>query len=189
MTMHGLSRPSDWVTRWAGSCPRPGRALDLACGGGRHLRWLAGQGWQATGVDRDREALSLLAGLAELIEADLEDGPWPLAGRQFDLIVVTNYLWRPLWAPLLASLAPGGLLVYETFSAGHESVGRPSRADFLLQPGELLTVAQDLRVRGYEDGCLADPPRFVQRIAAQRPAESVGSPSPWPLPGLPGALG
>lgn len=171
---HNTQAPSDWVRRWGHLVPdRPGgaRVLDLACGSGRHSRWLMRQGHQVTAVDRDAQAL---AGLAELapwvrtLQADLENGPWPLAGREFEAVIVTNYLWRPLWPDILASLAPGGLLIYETFAHGNASVGRPARPDFLLQPGELLRCCADLRVVAYENGFLTHPERYVQRIAAVR---------------------
>ncbi|MBN8486292.1 MAG: class I SAM-dependent methyltransferase [Burkholderiales bacterium] len=167
MPPHAPSPPSDWVRRWCADLPS-GRALDLACGSGRHLRWLAARGWRVTGVDRDGQALHGLAGLGELIEADIEQGPWPLEGRQFDLVVVTHYLWRPLLPSILSALAPGGRLVYETFATGHERLGRPSRADFLLQPGELLRACQELQILGYETGQLSAPERVLQRITAQR---------------------
>jgi len=161
------SPPSDWVRRWCSDLA-PGTALDLACGGGRHLRRLAQLGWTVTGVDRDGAALQPLQALGEVIEADIENGPWPLAGRRFDLVVVTHYLWRPLWPRIVDAVAPGGRLVYETFAAGNERFGRPSRPDFLLQPGELLQACRDLQVLGYESGLLPSPDRVVQRIAAQR---------------------
>ena len=132
------------------------------------MRWLKAQGLQVTGVDRSPEAIAACAGLGELICADIENGPWPLPGRQFGAVVVTNYLWRPLLPAVLASLAPGGVLIYETFAQGHETVGRPSRADFLLRPGELLQAFGTLRTVAYEDGYLENPARFVQRIAAVR---------------------
>jgi hypothetical protein len=84
-------------------------------------------------------------------------------------IVVTHYLWRPLWTDLLACLQPGGVLIYETFAQGNESVGKPSNPDFLLRPGELLEVCQHLRVLAFEDGFCEAPERFVQRIVAVRP--------------------
>ena len=132
------------------------------------MRWLQAQGLQVTGVDRSPEAIAACAGLGELICADIENGPWPLPSRQFGAVVVTNYLWRPLLPAVLASLAPGGVLIYETFAQGHETVGRPSRADFLLRPGELLQSFGALRTVAYEDGYLENPARFVQRIAAVR---------------------
>ena len=159
--------PSPWVQRWAGLIRPGGCVLDLACGSGRHLRWLAAQGFSLTGVDRDAAALQELAGLGEVLAADLEDGsPWPLPGRCFDAIVVTNYLWRPLWPQILGALAEGGVLIYETFGDSQASVGRPSRPEFLPRPGELLQLAAGLHVVAYEDGFLEPPPRFVQRIAA-----------------------
>lgn len=162
----GLAAPSPWVVRFTPLVRLRGTVLDLACGSGRHVRWFSQAGFKVTGVDRDAAALAPLHGLAEVIVADLEREPWPLAGRAFDAVVVTNYLWRPLLPQLLAALAPGGVLLYETFAQGNETVGRPSRPDFLLRPGELLEAAQGLRVVAFEDGYLASPPRFVQRIAA-----------------------
>lgn len=162
-----MAAPSAWVCRWAHLIAPGGRVLDLACGSGRHLRWLAAQGFHVTGVDRNAQALAPLQGLGELIAADLEqDGAWPLAGRRFDAVVVTNYLWRPRFAELLALLADDGVLIYETFAAGHEALGRPSRADFLLQRGELLQRCAALQLVAFEQGRLDDPPRCVQRIAA-----------------------
>lgn len=181
--------PSDWVVRWSHLVPAGARVLDVACGSGRHLRWFASRAAQVTGVDRDAAALAGLADLpgAERVEADIENGPWPLPGRRFDVVVVTNYLWRPLLPVLAASVADEGLLLYETFAQGQETVGRPARADFLLRPGELLDAARHagLRVLGYEDGFLADPERFVQRIAALREAPAATLPARRPLPGTP----
>ncbi len=173
-TPHGGLAPSAWLQRWAHLLPPDGAVLDLACGSGRHLRWLAERGWRCTGVDRDAQALAGLQGLAgaELIEADLEAAPWPLAGRRFDAVLVFNYLWRPLWPQLIAALAPGGVLVYETFADGQQTLGKPSRPDFLLQPGELLARCDGLRIVAYEHGLDAPPPRFVQRVVAVRPPDS-----------------
>ena len=160
--------PSAWVRRFSPLVPAGAPVLDVACGRGRHLHWFAARGHPVTGVDRDAEALVAAQGVGELIEADIESGHWPLAGRRFGAVVVTNYLWRPLLPAVLASLAPGGVLIYETFAQGHETVGRPSRADFLLRPGELLQAFGALRTVAYEDGYLENPARFVQRIAAVR---------------------
>ena len=93
-------------------------------------------------------------------------------------MIVTNYLWRPRLADIVAAVAPGGVLLYATFAAGNETVGKPSRADFLLQPGELLAACAGLRVVAYEDGFMAEPPRFVQRIAAIRPGTSAAGEPP-----------
>jgi SAM-dependent methyltransferase len=176
-----LGAPSSWVTRWAHLIRPGGRVLDLACGSGRHAAWLAGQGFDVLAVDRDAEAVAgLPAGVAGRV-ADLEQDGWPLGdvtdgadGAPLDAIVVTNYLHRPLWPHLLAALAPAGVLIYETFAIGNETVGKPSRPDFLLKSGELLDMARGtLRVVGYEDGVVEVPKTaFVQRICAVR--ESTG---------------
>ena len=167
--LHGSPAPSPWIFRWTHLVPAGGDVLDLACGGGRHVRWFAGRGHAVTAVDRDRAALATLGSIAETVEADIENGPWPLAGRQFAAVIVTNYLWRPLFAQVAACVAPGGLLLHETFAQGNETVGKPSRPDFLLAPGELLGAYGGLRTVAYEDGFLDAPPRYVQRIAAVRP--------------------
>jgi SAM-dependent methyltransferase len=173
------------VQRFAGLIRPGGSVLDLACGSGRHLRWLAVQGWQVTGVDRDEAALSASAGLGELIAADLESSPWPLAGRRFEGIVVTNYLWRPLWPRLREALAPGGVLLAETFATGQQTIGRPARAEFLLQPGELLAACEGLRVVAYEDGFDSGAPRFVQRIVAVNEPPGADGPPRYELMGPP----
>jgi SAM-dependent methyltransferase len=166
--MHGTETPSPWIVRFAHLVPAGGPVLDLACGRGRHLRWFAGRGHPVVGVDRDPQALAGLQGVGEVLQADLENGPWPLAGRQFAAVVVTNYLWRPLFPRILEAVAPGGVLLHETFALGNETVGKPSRPDFLLAPGELLRAYPGLRVVAYEDGFLPAPERFVQRLAAVR---------------------
>ncbi|NUO84745.1 MAG: class I SAM-dependent methyltransferase [Cupriavidus sp.] len=184
----GLAAPSAWVTRWA-HLLRPGaRVLDLACGGGRHAVWLAARGHQVLAVDRDADAIAGLPASVVGRVADLEQGDWPLAGEApFDAIVVTNYLHRPLWPQLAAALAPGGCWIYETFAAGNETVGKPSRPDFLLRPGELLEVAREhgLRVVAYEDGVVEVPKTaFVQRLCAVReaaPAATAAAPPRYRL--------
>jgi SAM-dependent methyltransferase len=163
-----MSAPSPWIVRWAHLIARDGTILDVAAGTGRHTVWLAARGHRVTAIDRDAEAMAALAGHAEAVAADIEGGPWPFAGRTFDAVVVANYLWRPLLPVLTAALAPGGVLLYETFAAGNETVGRPKRPDFLLGHGELLAAAAGLRIVAYEDGFLGDPDRFVQRLAAVR---------------------
>ncbi|MET0209186.1 MAG: class I SAM-dependent methyltransferase [Burkholderiaceae bacterium] len=181
-TAHASLAPSPWVQRWAQGPGGGPTALDVACGRGRHVRWLVDRGLRVTAIDRDPDALAALRDTpAELIAADIESGPWPLAGRRFDLVVVTHYLWRPLLATIVEAVAPGGRLVYETFALGNASVGKPSNPDFLLRPGELLdAVRPALRVIAFEDGFLDAPPRFVQRIAAVREADAPASASAGP---------
>jgi SAM-dependent methyltransferase len=165
---HSTQEASAWVRRWSTLAPPGSTALDVACGAGRHLRWMHQHGHPTVGVDRSADAVAACAAWGEIHCADIEDGPWPFAGRQFGAVIVTNYLWRPLLPLLVDSVAPGGVLIYETFASGNETVGRPARADFLLQPGELLAACATLRTVAYEDGFVDAPARFVQRIAAVR---------------------
>lgn len=177
--MSPSASPSPWISRFSPLIPAGGKVLDLACGSGRHARYLLAQGLQVTGVDRDNVALQSLPaeGAGEWLLADIENGAWPLEGRVFDAVVVTNYLWRPLWPQILGSVAPGGLLLYETFALGNEVYGKPSRPDFLLQPGELLQVCAGWSIIAYEEGLLQAPDRVVQRVAARRPLPGGSRPS------------
>ena len=161
---------SAWVARWTSLIRPGGEVLDVACGSGRHARLLAAQGFEVVAVDRDPGLFPDPPPGVTLVGADLEAGPWPFAGRLFDAIVVTNYLHRPLLPVLADSLAPGGVLVYETFARGNERFGRPSNPDFLLAPGELLELARGkLRVVAYEDLVVETPrPAALQRLCARR---------------------
>jgi SAM-dependent methyltransferase len=171
MTSACESGPSAWVQSHAGLVKPGGNVLDLAAGGGRHARYFKDLGCQVTALDRDVAGLKALAE-AEIIAVDLEDGsPWPLGTRAFDGIVVTNYLHRPLFPHLANALAPGGVLIYETFGVGNERFGRPSNPNFLLRPGELLAVAaaHGLQVLAYACGEVAEPKSAItQRVVAQR---------------------
>lgn len=178
---HGAGAPSPWVARFI-ALARPGaRALDLAAGHGRHARLMAQAGCMVEAIDRDPAALASLAAIpgVRARQADLEGGPWPCAAAAYDLIVVTNYLWRARLPDLLASLAPGGVLIYETFGLGNERFGKPSNPDFLLAPGELLDLARQggLRVVAFESGEVASPrPAVIERICALRaPALAAAS--------------
>lgn len=166
---------SPWVQRWSHLVPAGATVLDVACGSGRHVRWFAARGARVTGVDRDAAAVEPLRDLAEIVVADIEQGPWPFAGRRFGAVIVTNYLWRALLPVLVDSVADGGLLIYETFADGNQTIGKPSNPNFLLRPGELLHAAAGLRVVAYEDGFADTPERFVQRITAVRPG--LGAPA------------
>jgi SAM-dependent methyltransferase len=173
MTTACESAPSAWVRAHSGLIPPGSKVLDVAAGRGRHARYFKSLGCQVTAIDRDASGLRDLAdGGVEVLAADLEDGsPWPLGDRQFDGIVVTNYLHRPLFPALAGALAPGGVLIYETFGIGNERFGKPSNPAFLLRPGELLELAaaHGLQVLAYECGEVAEPKRaVVQRMVTQR---------------------
>jgi SAM-dependent methyltransferase len=164
--MHLSTRPSAWVARFVNLVRPGGTVLDLAAGGGRHSELFLAHGHEVLAVDRDVSNLAPAPGL-EILQADLEGAPWPLGERRFDGIVVTNYLHRPLLPRLVAAVAPGGALIYETFAVGNERFGRPRNPDFLLKPGELLeAVGGRLTVRAYEHGEV--PGAVIQRIAAVR---------------------
>lgn len=171
---HGVTaEPSGWVAAWSHLVAPRGAVLDVAAGHGRHAHWFAARGHPVLALERDPGALASLAALAgvDARAADLEGADWPLPESQrFAAVIVTNYLHRPLLPRLIASLEPGGVLLYETFARGNETLGKPSNPAFLLAPGELLdAVRGQLRVVAFEDGFLAAPrAAFVQRICAVR---------------------
>jgi SAM-dependent methyltransferase len=162
---HNHLPPSEWVLRWAALVER-GPVLDVASGSGRHARLFAERGLEVVAVDRDPQPVPGV----RLVKADLEDGsPWPFAGQRFAAIVVANYLHRPLFQEIERSLDSQGLLIYETFMAGNEKLGRPSNPAFLLRPGELLEAFSALTVLGFEQGIVERPkPAAVQRLCARR---------------------
>jgi SAM-dependent methyltransferase len=177
------TRVSGWIERFAPLVAADARVLDLACGHGRHARYFAGRGHRVVAVDRDESALAMLAGdtRIETRRLDLEGDRWPLPHEHFGAIVVTNYLYRPLFPYLLAALEGDGVLLYETFARGNEVFGRPSNPDFLLQKDELWQIAERrLTVVAFEQGavCEPQPGAVLQRLAA------VGPDRPWP-PALP----
>ena len=169
---HGGVEPSAWVARFAPLVRPGGAVLDLACGGGRHTALFLDLGHLVTALDKDIGAVSALAPRPslEIIAADLEDGsPWPLTGRRFAGIVVTNYLHRPLFPAILEGLEENGILIYETFAVGNERFGRPRNPDHLLREGELLEVVRGhCAVIAYEHVEIQEPrPAVVQRICAR----------------------
>ncbi len=184
-----MAQASAWLLRFAHLLKPGARVLDVACGSGRNLRWLAARGFRVTGIDRDAAAIGPLREIAEIIVADIEADPgtrsWPLAGRRFDLVLVANYLWRPLWPALTDAVAEDGFYLHETFAHGQQFIGKPSRADFLLQPGELLQACAGLQTVAYENGFegasaspdgLSGAGRHVQRIVAWRATAPTGEP-------------
>lgn len=177
------STPSPWIARFAPLIPAGGAVLDLACGAGRHARLLAGMGYSVEAVDRDGDALATLAGIAGINthQADLEGGPWPYYGSGFDGIVVSRYLWRPLFPQLFSCLNEGGILIYETFMVGQELYGKPSDPAHLLRVGELLELVRNrFTVLAFEQGEFppkqeGDKPQMMQRLCVRR-----GRPVPLP---------
>ncbi len=167
---HGPEVPSPWVVRWAHLVRAGGTVLDLACGSGRHARFFAARGNAVTACDRDPAALAGLSGFDGIVtqQADLEGGPWPFEPRQFDAVIVTNYLHRPLLPAIKGALVPAGVLIYETFLLGNERYGKPSNPQFLLERDELLAVfGRELVVVGYEQGRVnRGKAALIQRLCA-----------------------
>jgi SAM-dependent methyltransferase len=165
-----LTEASAWVKRFAAAIPQQGLVLDLACGSGRNSLCLASSGYRVLAVDRDTASLdSLKIPLIQTEVLDLEGEVWPLVNHQFAGIVVTNYLYRPYLDLLPEMLLDGGVLIYETFALGNSEFGKPSNPNFLLNPGELLALAQGhgLKVLAYEDIYVDHPkPAMIQRICA-----------------------
>ena len=190
-----ITEPSPWVVRFAPLVPANGMVLDLACGNGRHARHFLARGHAVLAVDRNIEAVADLADndQAEVIRTDLEDGTgWPLEERQFAGIVVVNYLHRPLFPHLLAALAPGGVLIYETFARGNERFYRPRNPDHLLRSGELLEWLRGrCQIVGYEHGLVETGPLpgIIQRVCAVNDLAHTrredGDPEPHPVAGDP----
>jgi SAM-dependent methyltransferase len=188
--MHGAERVSPWVARWSHLASHEvagGRVLDVAGGAGRHTFHFLERNHPVAVIDIAQAAIESIAirlspeqrSRCELIQADIENGAWPLPSARFSAVIVTNYLWRPLMPTIMQSVAEGGVLIYETFAQGNETVGKPSRPDFLLKPGELLQVCSEagLRVIAYEDGFLPEPDRFMQRVVAVREKSALNSPA------------
>ncbi len=175
-----IAEPSPWVLQFLPLLHRRSSVLDLACGAGRHTRLFLEEGHRVTAVDRDVSGLADLTGNDRLllVQADLENGPWPLGDRVFDAVVVTNYLWRALFPDIVSSVVPEGLLIYETFAEGNERFGKPENPDHLLREGELLEIVDGkLDVVEYEHTEVQVPkPAVMQRICARRPAEPPPEP-------------
>ena len=171
MSHRTLQQPSPLIARWQPCLTAP-KVLDLACGGGRNGRPFLEAGAHVTFLDRDTGGVADLEARsgADILQADLEDGTaFPLTGHRFDVVLVVNYLWRPILADVIAAVAPGGWLIYETFAIGNEAYGRPSNPDFLLRPNELLeAVLPGFEVHEFHHG-LTDGPAVKQWIVARNP--------------------
>jgi SAM-dependent methyltransferase len=152
---HDQDAPSLWITRFASLITANSTLIDVACGHGRHAKYFASHGVNVVAVDRDESALSSLLGVANITveHRDIENNPWPYAANSFDAVVVCNYLWRPTFDVLLATIKPNGVLIYETFMDGNARFGKPSREDFLLRSNELLERTHGaFRVIAFEEG-------------------------------------
>jgi len=179
MSLHSINpAPSAWLKRFVHLIPQ-GEVLDLASGAGRNCAVLRKAGHAVLALDRDPELLKQAAklGAATLChDLEAESAIWPFAVGRFAGIVICNYLHRALFPSILASLAPGGVLIIETFGQGNEQFGKPSNPRFLLAPEELLDLArfapdQPLRVVAYESGYVDSPkPAIIQRVCLVKAA-------------------
>ena len=170
MTAHNNSEPSDWVRKWASLVKPGGEVLDLACGEGRHSIFMADLGHKVLATDHDEEKLAVLRGIKNIntLLIDLEKDGLSFKEKRFSAIIVTNYLYRPFLTSLMKILDQSGVIIYETFSQGNESFGKPSNKSYLLKHHELLDVfRKKLYVVSFEQGRINLPkPAVIQRICA-----------------------
>ncbi len=161
---------SRWISDHVDLFPATGLVLDLACGTGRHARYLASRGLQVTAVDIDISMVETISlPNIDAMQFDLEKGDWPFSEEVFDAVIVTNYLWRPLFPKIVSSLKVGGIVFYETFAIGNEKYGRPSNPDYLLAEDELLMQFKGFEVLDFEHMKVENPkPEIKQAIAAKR---------------------
>jgi len=164
--------PSQWITQHCHLIPPKGHVLDLACGNGRHTRYLLENGFRVTAVDKDLKGVRELERHpnCQLIEVDLELGrPWPFA-ETFDAIIVTNYLYRPGFENIVIHCKPNGVLICQTFMTGNEAYGKPSNPDFLLKENELKNAfTKDFETISFEQGYKDSPkPAVIQSYCGRR---------------------
>ena len=171
---HPSGEPAAWLVANRARLPTAGRALDVACGRGRNAVWLAREGFTTTAIDRDAGAIASLDDQARrerlpitALVADLEQERAALGDERYDVIAVVHYLHRPLFPALVAALRPGGVLVYETFTAAQAARGRPTNPAFLLEPGELPRLVAPLEILAAREGDYEG--RMVSSVVAVRP--------------------
>lgn len=176
---HESLEPAPFLTEVLDSLPAPGGwVLDLACGQGRNALALGARGDRVIGLDRDAGALRelALAGRERAVGAvcsDVEAGYGiPFESATCDIILVFRFLFRPLSSEIERVLAPGGLLVYETFTVHQKNLGYgPRNPAFLLRPGELPGLFPGLLTEHHEEGQFDQPkPQAVARLLARKPA-------------------
>jgi SAM-dependent methyltransferase len=168
---HGNLMVSDWVTKYTALIPSNTLVLDLACGSGRNTRFLLDKGYSVVALDKDVSQLVDISCRKNLrkYKFDLEAGiKFPFHKQEFSGVIVTNYLYRPLFENLINSLSDGGVLIYQTFMIGNEAYGRPINPKFLLKRNELSDVFdKKLYVIAFEQGYIESPkPAVVQSICA-----------------------
>jgi tellurite methyltransferase len=165
--------PAPWLVENIGLLPRDRPVLDVACGRGRHSLFLARAGWVVHAIDRDVAALQTLEISARELNltlttetVDLEHASPLLGSKSFGSVVVFNYLHRPLMPAIVEAVAPGGVLIYETFTVGQAERGRPTNPAFLLADGELPELIQPLEILRWREGDVDG--KLVSSIVATR---------------------
>ena len=160
---------SKWVSYCTNLINKKSKILDLACGSGRHTKYLIDKGHFVTGIDiNPKIKLKSSNHKNKIIKYDLEKDVWPFETSSFDCILVTNYLYRPLFPFFIKSVKQNGFIIYETFSLGNERFGKPSNPDYLLDNNELFDLLKDeMRIISYQDGIVSNNvQKCVQRVFA-----------------------
>jgi SAM-dependent methyltransferase len=173
-----IAGPSPWLLSNVTLAPRGARTLDVACGRGRHALFLAGAGFPVRAVDRDAGHVAWLGALGRRLKlpldaevVDLEDGGADLGAEAWELVLVFNFLHRPLFPALVRALKPGGVLLYETYTRAQAERGRPTNPDHLLEPGELPRLVAPLEVVRQREGEVDG--RALASVAARKAGSAV----------------
>ena len=175
---HGIT-PSSFLVKNFDLLPK-GVALDFVMGEGRNAIYLATRGFDVDGVDPDPKAVEhariasrKLGVPIRAIVGNVEDGTYIIPIESYDVIIVFNYLHRPLFRDIRDGLVPGGVLVYQTYTAEHARFRRPNDPEALLEPEELRKQFSDweiLRYRELTGASREGDMRAVAGIVARKPA-------------------
>lgn len=167
-----MNKISNWVKYCLEALPcKNGYVLDLACGKGRHSMFLSSLGYNVLSVDIDEHKLNCFNGkLIKKKVIDVENiNNWPLEKQKFNIIIVTNFLNRTIFPLIISSIREGGYLIYETFSEGHQKIGRPNNPKYILKPRELIQLSAKMHLITYENIYINNSSHhlFQQRIFAK----------------------
>lgn len=163
------------------ACTNDEPIIDLASGEGRNGLFLAQKGLPVIFADRSEAALETVNNALKttnsesktwLVDFEQSD-TYPLENKQFSAMLVFRYLHRPLMPALLNAVAPGGLMIYETFTIDNKQFGRPNNDDFLLQTGELKSYFNGWDILHYFEGILTNPDRAIAHIVCRKPLLSL----------------
>ena len=167
------SEPSEWIKKYLKKNINNKNLLDLACGSGRHSIYASSLGYKVTSVDINKNKLSTLTlkKFISPIQLNIEEpNSWPFIDKSFNVVIVTNYLHRPIFKHIISSIKLNGILLYETFSKENSQFGRPNNPDYLLNSLELFLLAKKYRMEilNYEENMIEFPnKKAIQRIYAK----------------------